>query len=146
VAKTFRCTLITPSAKVLDDDVVYASIPAWDGLFGVLADRAPIVAQMGIGELRLDFPGAGAAAGGSRSFVVDDGFVQMVNNKLTILAGKAIPAESISVAEAEAELKAVEAKQVPAEAKDRAAAATRAAREKRFAALKVQTARSRKGI
>ncbi len=146
MAKTFHCKLITPAAKVLEDEVVYASIPAWDGLFGVLADRAPIVAKLGLGELRLDFPGKGAAAGGSRSFLVEDGFVQMVNNKMTILANKAIPTETITIGDAEAELKAAEARQVPADAKDRGARAARVTREKRFAELKVRAARSRKAI
>jgi F-type H+-transporting ATPase subunit epsilon len=87
VAKTFRCRLITPTAQVLDDQVTYASVPAWDGLFGVLPDRAPIVAKLGKGKLRLDYPAGGA--GSSKTFAVEDGFVQMVNNKLTILATKA---------------------------------------------------------
>jgi F-type H+-transporting ATPase subunit epsilon len=103
VAKTFRCQLITPTAQVLDEQVVYASVPAWDGLFGVQVDRAPIVAKLGLGELRLDFP-SGQGGGGSRGFLVEDGFVQMVNNKLTVLATKAIPVETLNETEAKAEL------------------------------------------
>jgi F-type H+-transporting ATPase subunit epsilon len=87
VAKTFRCRLITPAAQVLDDQVTYASVPAWDGLFGVLPGRAPIVAKLGKGTLRLDYPSG--APGASKWFKVEDGFVQMVNDKLTILATKA---------------------------------------------------------
>lgn len=37
MAKTFHCKLITPMAKVLDEEVVYASVPAWDGMLGVMA-------------------------------------------------------------------------------------------------------------
>jgi F-type H+-transporting ATPase subunit epsilon len=89
LAKTFRCRLITPTAQVLDDQVIYASVPAWDGLFGVLPGRAPIVAKLGKGTLRLDYPTGGQGPSGSKAFAVEDGFVQMVNNKLTILATKA---------------------------------------------------------
>jgi F-type H+-transporting ATPase subunit epsilon len=103
-AKTFRCRLITPAAQVLDEPVVHAQVPAWDGLFGVLPGRAPIVAKLGLGELRLDM----ADSGKSRSFLVEDGFAQMVNDKLTILAAKAFPAESLTVADAEKELAAAE--------------------------------------
>jgi F-type H+-transporting ATPase subunit epsilon len=106
-AKTFRCRLITPAAQLLDAPVTYASIPAWDGLFGVLVDRAPIVAKLGLGELRLDL----ADKGGSKSYLVEDGFVQMVNNKLTILAAKAFATESLNVTEAQAELAAAEKEQ-----------------------------------
>jgi len=101
---TFRCRLITREALVLDEPAVAAIIPAWDGLFGVLPGRAPIVAQLGAGELRLDFPDSGSARGGSRAFFVDDGFVQMVNNELTILAVTATPAEGLSESDASAEL------------------------------------------
>ena len=57
-ANSFQCRLITPTAKVLDEAVVYASVPAWDGLMGVLPNRAPIVAKLGLGELRLQFADA----------------------------------------------------------------------------------------
>jgi F-type H+-transporting ATPase subunit epsilon len=101
---TFRCRLITREAQVLDERATAAVIPAWDGLMGILPNRAPLVAQLGTGELRLDFAEPGSGKGGSRAFFVDDGFVQMVNNELTILASTAIPAESLSESEAQAEL------------------------------------------
>ncbi len=111
-AKTFRCRLVTPAAQVLDEPVTYASVPAWDGLFGVLPGRAPIVAKLGLGELRLQFPDKGSARGGERSFLVEDGFVQMVNDKLTILAAKAFATETLSVADAEKELAEAERRSV----------------------------------
>ncbi len=105
--KTFLCKLVTPTAKLLDEPVTYASVPAWDGLFGVLPNRAPIVAKLGLGELKLDFPDKGGPHnGGSRSYLLEDGFVQMVENRLTVLAGKAIPVETLNLAEAQAELSA----------------------------------------
>jgi F-type H+-transporting ATPase subunit epsilon len=105
VAKnTFRCKLVTPSAALLDDDVTYASVPAWDGLFGVLPGRAPILSKLGLGELRVDFPDA-KGQGGSRSYFVEGGFARMEGDRLTILAERAMPAEEINAAEAEAELK-----------------------------------------
>lgn len=146
MAKTFHCKLITPTAKVLDDEVAYASVPAWDGLFGVLPDHAPIVAKMGLGELRLDFPAKSGAAGGSRSFLVEDGFVQVVRNKMTILAGRAIPTETLSASEAETELRAAEGRTVPESAPDRKAQVERLNKDRERARLKVRMARERKGI
>lgn len=139
--KTFQCKLVTPAAQVLDEPVTYASIPAWDGLFGVRANRAPIVAKLGLGELRLDFPDKGNAKGGSRSFLVDDGFVQMVNNRLTILAAVATPVESLSEADAASELATLE-RAAPA---DKASAA-RANKDKARARLKVRLAKRSKPI
>jgi len=137
--QTFRCRLITREALVLDEQATAAVVPAWDGLFGVLPSRAPIVAQLGTGELRLDFPDSGPAKGGSRAFFVNEGFVQMVNNELTILAVTAIPAESLSETDAQAEVAELSAQNVeslPQAEKDR----IRDLRQK--ASVKLRTARS----
>ncbi len=104
-ARSFRCRLITPVAQVLDEQATSAVVPAWDGLFGVLPNRAPIVAKLGLGELKIQFADSDKGKGGSRSFLVEDGFVQMVDNKLTILAARATPTESLSESEAQTELR-----------------------------------------
>ncbi len=138
-SQTFRCRLITRELLVLDEAATAAVVPAWDGLFGVRPNRAPIVAQLGTGELRLDFPDSGSAKGGSRAFFVDDGFVQMVNNELTILAVTAIPAESLNVADAQAELAEVSSRNLeslPLAEREK----VRQRRQK--ASIKLQTARS----
>lgn len=143
-AKSFRCRLITPVAQVLDEQVTSAVIPAWDGLFGVLPNRAPIVAKLGLGELTLDFADSGKGKGGSRSFLVEDGFVQMVNNKLTILAAKAIPTESLSVADAQAELREAEARR-PDASKNATVEADRLRADKARARMKMQLAQKSGG-
>lgn len=107
--KSFRCKLVTPTAALVDDQVKYASVPAWDGMMGVLPGRAPILAKLGTGELRLDFADSDKGEGGTRSFLVEDGFLKMSGDELTILAEMAVPAESLTLAEAEAELRAAQA-------------------------------------
>jgi len=97
---TFQCTLITPEQEVLDDSVTYASVPAHDGLVGLAPSRAPLVAKLGRGALRLDYP-----EGGSRWFFADGGFAQMKGNHLHLLVNEAVPAECIVAGEQEAALK-----------------------------------------
>lgn len=143
-SKTFRCRLVTPTESLLDEQVAYASIPAWDGLFGILPGRAPIVARLGLGELSLRFP-EGGAAGGTRSYLVDGGFVQMAGDTLTILAERATPTETLVEASAQAELDAASKKTVGANATDRQAELERINREKRRAALAVRLARAGRG-
>jgi F-type H+-transporting ATPase subunit epsilon len=145
-AKTFHCRLITPVAKVLDEEVTYASVPAWDGLFGAMPGRAPMVAKLGTGELRLDFPDRDGARGGSRSFLVEDGFVQMVNDRMTILAARAIPVESIDAQAAQTELQDIERRALPTEAgAGRTLAHERREKDKAFARAKVNMARKFNG-
>jgi ATP synthase F1 epsilon subunit len=99
---TFRCRLITPEAQVLDEPAESAVIPCWDGMLGILAHRAAIVSELGMGELRIE-----GIKDGARSYFVADGFMQMVNNTLTILAANAVSAEKLSETDAQAELSAL---------------------------------------
>ncbi|MCA9288744.1 MAG: hypothetical protein KDA05_09185 [Phycisphaerales bacterium] len=139
--KTFQCRLVTPTEQLLSEAVAYASVPAWDGLFGVLPGRAPILARLGTGELTLEFPGSGGAKGGRRSYAIDGGFVQMSGNLLTVLAERAVPAEKLTESEIEAELKAAETRTVPGDAPDKAAAQAQITRERDWARVRLRTVR-----
>lgn len=146
MAKSFRCRLVTPTASLVDEQVVYASIPAWDGLMGVLPGRAPILARLGLGELKIDFADSAKGAGGSRSFVVDGGFLRMAGDSLTLLAERAFSAEAITAGEVEAELKQIESRQLPTNPGERAAAAEKQRHDKALAELKLKAARGVKSI
>lgn len=114
MAKTFRCSIVTPAKSVLDDDVTYVTFQAWDGQKGVMPNESPLLTRLGVGSVRLDFP-----EGGSRWFLVEGGFAQIQNNALTLLTEAATPAESISMSEAEAELAEASAR-IAEKADDRA--------------------------
>lgn len=144
--KSFRCRLVTPTAALVDDELTYASIPAWDGLLGVAPGRAPLLSRLGLGELRLDFADSDKAKGGSRTFVVDGGFMRMVNDQLTILAERAVAAETISAGDVEAEIRAIEARPVAATGGERQPQLDRKAHDKRLAELKLRVARGSKSI
>lgn len=96
---SFQCSLVTPEAHVFDNSASAVILPLHDGSAGVLPNRAPFVAELGLGELRITF-----SEGGTHSYFVEDGFAQMVGNKLSILAQTAIPVEQISIQETEAAL------------------------------------------
>jgi F-type H+-transporting ATPase subunit epsilon len=94
----FRCTIVTPEEQVLDESLTQAVLPAHDGLLGILTDRAPLLAKLGQGPLRVDL-----AAGGSRHYYVEGGIAQMKDNRLTILTNEATPANEIDAEAARAE-------------------------------------------
>lgn len=98
-SSTFHCTLITPESRLFEEEATSAVLPLHDGSAGVLPRRAPFVAKLGLGELRITF-----AEGGLHSYFIEEGFAQMVGDKLTLLAQTAIPFEQLSLQEAEAEL------------------------------------------
>lgn len=107
MAKTFKCSIVTPTEAVLDDEVTYASIPAWDGQMGFITGRSPVLTKLGIGALRLEF-----TEGGERWYMIDGGFAEFHDDVLSILSDDAIPAEKIVLREAEAELAEAKARVV----------------------------------
>ncbi|HXO20711.1 MAG TPA: ATP synthase F1 subunit epsilon [Thermoanaerobaculia bacterium] len=122
---TFRCSVITPERAVLEADATFVAFPAHDGEVGILPHRAPLLFRMGIGVLRVE------GAEGTRSFFVDGGFAQMVENRLTILTEQAKSVEEIDRAAAERALAAAE--EMPA-----VGDAAFAARQKALARARVQ--------
>lgn len=109
---SFACKVVTPAAALVDDRMAYASVPAWDGLMGILPNRAPILTRLGVGELTLEYADSGKGEGGKRSFLVEGGFAKMADNHLTILAERAIPAEQLTTQQADEEMRKAEAMQV----------------------------------
>ncbi len=89
---------------MLNEEVKYVQLPAWDGSMGFLPGRAPILARLGAGELRLDIADSTKGQGGTRSLFVNGGVARMEGNELLVLAEKAFAGESVSIADAEAEL------------------------------------------
>jgi len=138
--RTIRCRVVTPTEELIDEPAVYASVPAWDGLFGVMHDRAPIICNLGIGELRIDFPDATHDHGSSRTFFINGGFARVSNDELTILADIAIPVEQLTVTDAKAELAEAEARIVPTDAKDPSAEVARISQEREAARTKLRLA------
>lgn len=113
--KPFRCRLITPEARVFDADASYASVPMWDGKVGVMYGTGAIVGKLGFGELRVELVdryevGVKLQESGHKSWFIDGGFMQNVNNVLTILAGGAIEPSAVDEKSAEAELAEAAAK------------------------------------
>jgi F-type H+-transporting ATPase subunit epsilon len=99
MAHTIRCKLITPEDRVIDAEILRANVPLHDGQTGVMHRTGALVAKLGFGQLRIDFP-----QGESKSWFIDGGFAQNVENEITILASGAIPVDELDAAEAKAEL------------------------------------------
>ena len=90
-----RCVVVTPEKAFLDKTAELVILPLFDGELGVLPGRAPMIGRLGAGELRLK---TGTIV--ERLFV-EDGFVQVRSNIITILTAKALKASDVTVAAAE---------------------------------------------
>lgn len=96
---SFQCIITTPEEQLLDEQVGYVSLPAWDGQLGVQHLHAPLLVKLGYGPLTLT-----AEDGSKKSFFVGGGFAQVKDNILDVLTDEALPPERINRAEAEAAL------------------------------------------
>lgn len=91
-----RFELVTPERIVYaDDEVDIVIAPGADGELGILPSHAPLLAALGIGELRVR---KGAE---EESFAVHGGFVEVLANKVIVMAYVAEHAAEIDLARAE---------------------------------------------
>jgi F-type H+-transporting ATPase subunit epsilon len=98
MADTFTLELVTPARQVVREAVNEAQIPVLGGYIGVLPGHTPLLAEMGIGELSYHL--------GNRIFscTAMGGFVEVLADRVIVLADRAERAEEIDVSRAEAAL------------------------------------------
>jgi F-type H+-transporting ATPase subunit epsilon len=90
--------VVTPEKQLLRETVVEVTIPGLDGELGVLPGHAPLITELGIGELRYKT----SASSQTVLLAVLRGFAEVLPDRVTILAETAERAEEIDVARAEA--------------------------------------------
>jgi F-type H+-transporting ATPase subunit epsilon len=82
--------VITPERQVLEQPVDSVVIPAHDGELGVLRNRAALMCELGIGQLRY------TAADRTRRMFIDGGFAQVLDNQVTVLTNQALTNEAVT--------------------------------------------------
>ena len=98
---TLRVRLVTPDRIVFDQTADAIEVPSMAGYIEVLYGHAPLLAELAPGEVCLH--GASDNSTGDR-FNVARGFVEVLPERVTILAESALKPSEIKVAEAQKEL------------------------------------------
>jgi F-type H+-transporting ATPase subunit epsilon len=88
--------IVTAERVVLSDEVDQINAPTKDGRVGILPRHAPLLTILDVGELTIIKDGA------STPFAVSGGFMEVLPNRVTILADTAERADEIDEARAEA--------------------------------------------
>lgn len=86
---TLSCTVVTPERAVLDEAAEAVVVPAHDGEIGILPGHARLLAKLGVGVLRV------RSGGGTREMFVEGGFVQVAENRVTVLTDSACELEDV---------------------------------------------------
>ena len=95
--------LVTPDRLLLDATAEAVELPSASGYMEALYGAAPLLAELGAGEVRLH-----GGTSGDQKFFVAWGFVEVLPERVTILAETALHPEEIDKAEAQQELQAGE--------------------------------------
>ncbi len=90
--------LVTPERVLLDATATAVELPSMSGYMETLYGAAPLLAELGAGEVRLH----GGSAGEQRFFVAW-GFVEVLPERVTILAEQALKPSEIDPNEVRAE-------------------------------------------
>ena len=99
MANTFQLEIATPERLLIRETVTEAQIPAASGMIGVLPDHAPLLGELGTGELSY------SGSQGRHTMFVSGGWVEVLNNEVRVITERAEYANEIDVARAEIALK-----------------------------------------
>jgi F-type H+-transporting ATPase subunit epsilon len=90
--------LVTPDRVLLDATAEAVELPAMSGYIEALYGAAPLLAELGAGEVRLH-----GGTSNEQVFFVAWGFVEVLPERVTILAETALHPEEIKVEDAKAD-------------------------------------------
>lgn len=86
--------LVTPERVLLDSTAAAVELPSMSGYLEALYGAAPLLAELGAGEVRLH-----GGAAGEQTFFVAWGFVEVLPERVTILAEQALRPNEIDLNE-----------------------------------------------
>src|SRR5208283_5191690 len=95
MAETLELEIVTPERLVVHEKVEEVQIPGRSGYLGVLPGHAPLITELGVGEITFR---SGSAI---TRLAVAWGFAEVLSDKVTILAESSERAGEIDVARAQ---------------------------------------------
>ncbi len=99
-SNSLRVRLVTPERILFEQPADAVELPAKNGYMEVLYGHAPLLAELGAGDVRVH----GGGAGGEQIYNVSWGFVEVLPDRVTILANDALKPEEIDVNRAHQQL------------------------------------------
>jgi len=79
---TLHCIVVTPEETAFETDAESIIVPLFDGQKGVMTNHAPMIGRLGNGALTL------TTSGTTESHYVEGGFIQVLDNVVSILTNR----------------------------------------------------------
>jgi F-type H+-transporting ATPase subunit epsilon len=102
MAESFQLEIVTPERLVVRDNAEEAQIPGRNGYLGVLPGHAPLITELGAGEISY------RSGGQLYRFSMAWGFAEILPDKVTVLAETVERADEIDVSRARQSLQQAE--------------------------------------
>jgi len=96
-----RVRLVTPERTLFEAAATAVELPSKSGYMEVLYGHAPLMAELGAGDVTIHPAAGGESAEGPTRYNVNWGFVEVLPDRVTILASDALKPEEIDVPRAE---------------------------------------------
>jgi F-type H+-transporting ATPase subunit epsilon len=101
---TLQCIIVTPERTVLEREAEFVVATMLDGEIGVWPRRAPFIGRLSCGEMRV------ASDEDTDRYYIEGGFIEVLQDVVTVLTGRAVLASEIDEAVAVEQLEAARAK------------------------------------
>jgi F-type H+-transporting ATPase subunit epsilon len=96
MAGTFTFHVVSPEGNVIKEEIEFVVLPGVNGELGILPNHAPLIAALEAGVISYTVDGK------KRKLAISGGFVEVSENKATVLADTAEFGEAIDVGRAQA--------------------------------------------
>ncbi len=83
------CIVVTPEQTVRETPADFVAVTLFDGEIGIAPGHTPLIGRLGYGEMRI------RRGSEVERFYVEGGFVEVVDNVVSLLTNRAIPADKI---------------------------------------------------
>jgi F-type H+-transporting ATPase subunit epsilon len=95
MSDTFQLEIVTPARLLVKDAAEEAQVPGVTGYLGILPGHAPLITELGVGEITYKSSGA------THILSVAWGFMEVLPDKVTILAEAAERPQEINIERAQ---------------------------------------------
>jgi F-type H+-transporting ATPase subunit epsilon len=99
-----QCIIVTPERTVRQQPADFVTVTLYDGEIGIAPRRMPFIGRLGYGEMRVTLDGK------IDRYYIEGGFVEVLDDTVTVLTGRAVLSAEIDELVAREQLDAARAK------------------------------------
>lgn len=90
---SFKVKVVTHTKKVIDQDADYLRVRTTEGDLGILANHAPLVSELAMGQMEIEYQDKTKRD----AYFVSGGFLEISNNEATIIADEIMSIDEINL-------------------------------------------------